>query len=110
MGSFKGTKGKFKIIKGDQVLSSDNKTVADCENNSLSTEETIYNAKLVCDAFNTVTECDLLPSELLKQRNELLKNLKYMVDAWEDVRISGRKDIMETFTEYAKEAIKKATE
>ena len=34
------------------------------------------NAKLICDAGNTYQKCGLLPSELLKQRDELLQTLQ----------------------------------
>lgn len=30
------------------------------------------NAKIICDAFNTYQTCELLPSELLQQRNDLI--------------------------------------
>lgn len=34
------------------------------------------NAQLIADAFNTSNKCDMLPSELLEQRNELLEMLQ----------------------------------
>ena len=34
------------------------------------------NAYLIADALNTVNKCDLMPSEVLKQRDELLQALK----------------------------------
>ena len=34
-------------------------------------EEATANAQLICDAGNTSNKCGLLPSELLKQRNEM---------------------------------------
>jgi len=40
------------------------------------TEEAIANIDLIEQAFNTTNECGFTPSELLKQRNELLEALK----------------------------------
>lgn len=34
--------------------------------------EAEHNAELICDAGNTAQKCGLLPSELLRQRDELL--------------------------------------
>lgn len=39
------------------------------------TNEAEANMKLCCDAGNTAQKCGLLPSELLKQRNELKEEL-----------------------------------
>ncbi|AGO48355.1 hypothetical protein Phi10:1_gp014 [Cellulophaga phage phi10:1] len=39
-------------------------------------KEGVANAKLIVDAGNTSNKCGLLPSELLKQRNELLEVLE----------------------------------
>lgn len=33
------------------------------------------NATIISDAFDTISECGIYPSELLKQRNELLETL-----------------------------------
>lgn len=38
-------------------------------------EEDKANAELIADAFNTANKCDMLPSELLAQRDELLEML-----------------------------------
>jgi len=38
------------------------------------------NTQLIADAFNTANKCDMLPSELLEQRNELLDMLQATVD------------------------------
>ena len=40
------------------------------------TNEVERNAELICDAGNTAQKCGLLPSELLQQRDELLKTTK----------------------------------
>tara|TARA_R110002074_G_scaffold18159_2_gene59073 strand:+ start:979 stop:1350 length:372 start_codon:yes stop_codon:yes gene_type:complete len=37
------------------------------------------NVNLICNAFNTIQKCDLLPSELLKQRDELLEAVKTII-------------------------------
>lgn len=38
-----------------------------------------YNAALICDAGNTAQKCGLLPSDLLKQRDELREALTELV-------------------------------
>jgi hypothetical protein len=45
------------------------------EENICEQDEAKANAELIADAFNTYNECQILPSELLKQRNELLEAL-----------------------------------
>ncbi len=65
------------------------------------------NAKLIADAGNTINKCGLLPSELLEQRNELLKALQelYEITNEEDVsNYSMGKRIMKQ----AEQAINKA--
>lgn len=50
-------------------------------------DEADANAILVSDAGNTYQQCETLPSELLRQRKELLQALKEIVNQWD-------KDIM----------------
>lgn len=38
-----------------------------------------FDAELIADAFNTANECDLMPSELLGQRDDLIKRLQSLV-------------------------------
>lgn len=45
------------------------------------------NAKLIADAGTTANKCGLLPSELLKQRYELLAELKHVTEAMEVINI-----------------------
>jgi len=94
MGKFNGTPGKWVIPEHRDNIVNDEKGfhIATVWIAGIGNDNQLYNTKLIAAA------------------PELLEKLQYMVDAWEDVRISGRKDIMETFTEYAKEVIKKATE
>ena len=63
------------------------------------------NAKLIADAGTTASESGLMPSELLKQRNEMLKALK-------DILPLAMYFINENHPTYKKviELIKKATE
>ena len=42
--------------------------------------EAEHNAELICDAGNTAQKCGLLPSELLRQRDELREALLYLMD------------------------------
>ena len=52
--------------EGDDLLSSE----------GVGSFEAEHNAELICDAGNTAQKCGLLPSELLQQRDELLKTMK----------------------------------
>lgn len=45
-------------------------------------DEATDNSKLIVDAFNTTNSCNLLPSELLKQRDELLEGLRLILSAY----------------------------
>ena len=47
--------------------------------NSVGSFEAEHNADLICDAGNTAQKCGLLPSELLRQRDELREALIDMV-------------------------------
>ena len=47
---------------------------------SVGSFEAEHNAELICDAGNTAQSCGLLPSELLRQRDELKEALKDMVN------------------------------
>ena len=82
---FKGTKGKASSKGYDPttITVNDNSIamvyVQDVNNKDV---EQIENTKLIVDAFNTVNECDLLPSKLLKQRNELLEFVKEMASRY----------------------------
>lgn len=56
------------------------------------TNEAEKNMMLCCDAGNTAQKCGLLPSELLRQRDELrerCKQLEFMIEkglGWDDVK------------------------
>lgn len=74
---FKGTKGKFETIYtrlSDFTLStviSGESIIAHINAENVSPEECKANSELFADAGNTIQSCGLLPSELLKQRDEL---------------------------------------
>lgn len=77
--NFKGTKGDWKSTSGtfdiDLIMvSSTNGVVCDIRK-SLLINEQLANAQLIEDAGNTINKCDLLPSELLEQRNVLFEAL-----------------------------------
>lgn len=82
MSRFNGTKGIVGIIKMDKDSKKYPNVFVHIDNNIVGTifgksnEEAEANAELISDAFNTITECDLMPSELLKQRNEMFEMLK----------------------------------
>ena len=53
------------------------------------TNDAEANMKLCCDAGNTAQKCGLLPSELLKQRDELKEALKEMSELFEKLHDSA---------------------
>ncbi len=74
MGKFKGTKDwEITEISGDRICIG---TDIDVWCLKITEEEMNANAKLIADAGTTANKCGLLPSELLKQRDELLKALR----------------------------------
>lgn len=106
MKKFKGTKGKFGLSHKATVVTDENgngiarawstynrnKVEVKKESESwldmrertahireAKEEEQMQNAGLILDAFNTANECGLMPSELLRQRNELLEFTSFMV-------------------------------
>ncbi len=83
MSKFKGTKGEWEVVDN---YDNDSKIYVGTDNQegnevyNIETDEMNYmqdfaNAQLIADAGNTIQKCDLLPSELLEQRDELLKTL-----------------------------------
>jgi hypothetical protein len=79
---FKGTKGEWKVVGIDyptiESTSEEcrtNPTIASVLSSFRSREEALANAQLIADAGTTINKCDLLPSELLEQRNLLLEAL-----------------------------------
>lgn len=82
---FKGTKGKFETIYtrlSDFTLStviSGESIIAHINAENVSPEECKANAELFADAGNTIQSCGLLPSELLKQRDELRDFLRIII-------------------------------
>jgi hypothetical protein len=95
MGKFNGTKGKCHIEKRRDTLLEIRsncrvKIIAECENydrnkQTMSILECEANAELIQEAFNTVNECGLTPSELLKQRNELIEALTQLLAEADDL-------------------------
>ena len=72
------TKGKC-FVKGNSIYITSSLVenrgdlmIASCHN--VNARSKTANAELIADAFNTANQCNLLPSELLKE-NELLKNV-----------------------------------
>ena len=69
--------------------------------------EAEHNAELICDAGNTAQKCGLLPSELLRQRDELREALKQI----RDTPIFVRKGSMDAYKmQHIVEAAIKSTE
>ncbi len=84
---FKGTKGKFETIYtrlSDFTLStviSGESIIAHINAENVSPEECKANGELFADAGNTIQSCGLLPSELLKQRDELRDFLRIIISS-----------------------------
>ena len=72
------TKGEYKIRKSGQELFIDTPTMEICRSWSDSPKYRKH-FELFCDAGNTAQKCGLLPSELLRQRDELKEALADMV-------------------------------
>ena len=70
----------------------------------VSEKEMIANANLFVDAHNTAQKCGLLPSELLKQRDELKEALKEMSELFE--KLHGSAIVGKTIRQKALAAIK----
>jgi len=68
------------------------------------TNEAEANMKLCCDAGNTAQKCGLLPSELLRQRDELLRVMGHMIRLMEDSEYATVNQ--QTALQLAKAAIK----
>jgi len=88
MKDLKITKGEWYPDSNKQIVFSDqgekdvviceiDRPIHDCDNKTK--EESENAAVLISDAGNTYQKCGLLPSELLKQRDELLEALKKLV-------------------------------
>lgn len=82
---FKGTKGEWQPMSqnthGEWIQTDGIIPDLIARVNGASIEERFANAKLIADAGNTAIECGLLPSELLKHRNELLEACKIGLEA-----------------------------
>lgn len=89
MKNWKGTKGEVFSVVSD-IDYSGNYTVR-CDNRGVTFGEDEHNAKLFADALNTINKCDLMPSELLKERDELLEALKYISSANKGDEISFKR-------------------
>ena len=84
MEKFKGTKGEWSIHDTGNssrlFINSGYIEVCDAMFNLgegfPTTEQGQENAKLIADAGKTINKCDLFPSELLEQRDELLEVLE----------------------------------
>ena len=70
------TKGVWRNPEGTTFITCGSKQMIDYAGYKTTEEEDDANAQLIIDAGNTIQSCGLLPSQLLKQRNELLEALK----------------------------------
>ena len=74
------TKGVWRNPEGTTFITCGSKQMIDYAGYKTTEEEDDANAQLIIDAGNTIQSCGLLPSQLLKQRDdmrELLSNILY---------------------------------
>lgn len=76
--------------------------------NEVHIQESKENANLIADAGTTINKCDLFPSELLEQRDELLEALKELHCLLEDNQGDATWYLHKHHNK-AKKAIEKAT-
>ncbi len=105
------TKGEWRHNKHSRGnVEANGRSVANCMGYSTNIgrgehiEENYANADLVIDAGNTAQVCGLLPSELLKQRDELKEALKEMSELFE--KLHGSAIVGKTIRQKALAAIK----
>ena len=101
-------KGRYDVVNYDNVLIAE----LDIEITPpyiRNTGEAQYeNVNLICNAFNTIQKCDLLPSELLERYNEavhLIKGMKLSMQANPSFNPEGGEFF--DFVESAEDLIKK---
>lgn len=111
MEKFKGTRSNdyhyLLMNKHYKVLSCENILIAECDFNDkfymcplpVAAEA---NAKLIADAFTTMNKCDLFPSGLLEQRDELLGVIKKIIEAY-----NGNGNSVLSSVDEAKQSIEK---
>lgn len=101
---FKGTLGKIESVYtklSDFTLCTvitEKRVIAHINSQDVTSEESKANAELFADAGNTIQSCGLLPSELLKQRDEmiaLLKEVKVDIDLSNDITDSSYKKLLD---------------
>lgn len=83
MKNWKGTTGEWAVndLFNNQIIV----YVKDSEEYVLPISENKFNAQLIADAGNTIQKCNLIPSELLRQRDELIEKLKYLIDVKQEM-------------------------
>lgn len=97
---FKGSKGEWKLNHKcfETDIETDTHRIAEAKHydSEISSkkeptkEEGLANAELIVDAGNTINKCDLFPSELLEQRDELLKALKKINKSIKDQKLESK--------------------
>jgi len=115
---FKGTKGEW--IANLEYMP--DHTIVEVTSGDSNTEDwamfTLYNAKdrktqeanakLIADAGTTINQCDLLPSELLSQRNEMLEMLGKITLVFDMFTFPTEQNLKD-YSQEIKQLIKKAT-
>ena len=80
------TKGELAINYFDSKLITKDKVVLFANTAKIGRKENDANLVLVLDSFNTAQKCGLLPSELLEQRDQLLRHIKAVNEVLEDAK------------------------
>jgi len=103
MSNWKGSKGEFIIVvEADSIFKKDSiYNLVDRDRKIFPAEniDNRFDAELFADALNTIQKCDLMPSEILAQRDEIVEFIKSIV-----------KDAKESKREYRTERFKEAQE
>jgi hypothetical protein len=105
------TKGECKVKTNYKNPFSDDTIyrIAGNDGFSHSIKEMESNAELIADTLNTYNDTPILPSELLKQRNELLEALTAIIDNC-STNTSNTVEVSKLFIHQAKQAIKNANQ
>ena len=91
MKNWKGTTGEVFTVKSDSKYTGEYSVFSN--SGAPTFGEDIENVKLIEDSFNTIQKCDLLPSELLQQRDKLLEALKESNKVISNtIRVKGGRD------------------
>ena len=96
------TKGVWRNPEGTTFITCGSKQMIDYAGYKTTEEEDDANAQLIIDAGNTIQSCGLLPSQLLKQNNEMrafLNKINNDYEAFSDLNSHGYGEELEKLIE-----------